>query len=59
VADGADATDARGNARHFVEGTALGELLEAADLRDLEPGVGDFTGVVELNRDLGVAFNAA
>ena len=39
MADGADAADARGNARHFVEGTALGELLEAADLRDLELGV--------------------
>ncbi len=59
MADGADAADARGNARHLVIGTALGELLEAAHLGDLELGVGHVAGVVELNGDLGVALDAA
>ncbi len=59
MADGADAADARGNSRHLVERTALGELLEAADLRHLELRVGHLAGVVELNGDLGVAFDAA
>ena len=59
VADGADAADARGNARHLVERAAFGELLEAADLGHLKLGIRDLAGVVELNRDLGMAFDAA
>ena len=59
MADGTDAADARGNARHFVEWPAFGELLEAADLRDLKIRIGHFAIVVQLDGDLGVAFNAA
>src|SRR5271165_3185304 len=59
VADGADAADARGNARHFVEWAALGELLKSADLRHLEPRVSDIARVVQLNGDFGVPFDAA
>jgi hypothetical protein len=57
VADGADAADARHERRHLVERAPLAELLEAAELRDVEPGVGDVTGVVELQRDLRVPFD--
>ena len=59
MADGADAADARGDSRHLVKRAAFGELLKAADLRHLEPRVGDIAGVVQLNGDLGVAFDAA
>ncbi len=59
MADGADAADARGNARHLVVGAAFGELLEAADLGHLKLGVGNMPGVVELNRDLAVALHAS
>src|ERR1039457_6721728 len=59
MTDGADAADARSDARHFVKRAALSELLETADLRHLEPRVGDIAGVIQLDGDLGVAFNAA
>src|ERR1017187_7360778 len=59
MTDGTDAADARGDPRHLVKRAALGELLETADLRHLEPRVGDVAGVVQLDGDLGVAFNAA
>jgi hypothetical protein len=58
VADGADAADAGGDAGHLVEGPALAELLEAAELGDVEAGVGHRAGVVEVDGDLGVAFDA-
>ena len=41
-----------------VKGTAFAQLLEAAKFGDVEARRLDFTGVVELNRDLGVAFDA-
>src|SRR5580704_3284567 len=59
MADGADAADARSNARHLVIRAAFGELLEAAHLSHLELGVGYFAIVIELNGDLAVALNAA
>ena len=40
VADRADAADAGGDDRHLAEGAALAELLEAAELGDVEAGVG-------------------
>ena len=52
VADRADAADARGDRRHLVERPALAELLEAAQLRDVERRVGDLAVVVEMDRDL-------
>ena len=40
VADRADAADALGDAGHFAVGPALAEFLEAAELDDVELGVG-------------------
>ena len=58
MADRADAADARGDRRHLVKRPAFGELLEAAHLGDVELRVGDLARVVEIDRDLGVAFDA-
>jgi len=58
MADRANAADARRDRRHFVKGPALGEFLEAANLRDVERRLGDLAFVVKMNRDLGVAFDA-
>ena len=55
VADRADAADARGDGRHLVVRAALGELLEAAHLRDVELRAGDLAVVVQMDGDLGVA----
>jgi hypothetical protein len=59
VADGTDAADARGDTRHLVKRAAFGELLEAADLRHLKLGISNLAGIVELNGDLAMAFDAA
>jgi hypothetical protein len=44
---GADAADARGDLRHVLGAPPLGELLEAAQLRDLEVGPVDTTVGIE------------
>ena len=54
MADRADAADPRRDPGHFPERTPLAELLETAELRHVEPRVGDVALVVKLNRDLGV-----
>jgi hypothetical protein len=58
VADRTNATDARHEGRHFIKRTALAELLEAAKLSDVEAGFLDPTVFVEMERDLGMAFDA-
>jgi hypothetical protein len=58
MADGADTANALHEIRHFVEGAALAEFLEAAELGDMELGAGDFTVIVGVQRDFGVAFDA-
>ena len=58
VADRADAADARGDAGHFRVGPAFAELLEAAELDDVELGVGHVAVVVHEDADLGVALDA-
>ena len=55
---GADAADARRDARHLLHGPALGELLKAAQLGDEQVGVGDVAFLVEKDVDLAVAFQA-
>ena len=55
---GTDAADARRNGRHLVERPAFGELLEAAHLGDVEVRARDLAVVVQMDRDLGVAFDA-
>ncbi len=58
MGDGADAADAGHEAGHLVKGTALGELLKATHLSDMEVRVFNFALAVELNGDLAVAFKA-
>ena len=52
----ADAADARRDLRHVLGRAALGELLEAAQLGNLEVGPIDVALVVEDDVDLAVAF---
>ncbi len=57
----ADRTDAAGSGReagHFEDGPSSAELLESPELGDVEPSVGHLAGLVEVDRDLGVAFDA-
>ena len=58
VADRADAADARHQRRHLVKRAALAQLLEAAELGDVKAGFLDPAIVVQVKRDLGVAFDA-
>jgi hypothetical protein len=58
VAHRADAADPGGDARHLADGPPLAELLEAAELDDVEPGVGNLPLVVQEEGDLGVALDA-
>ena len=54
----ADAADARHQRRHFVERPSFAELFEAAELGHVEVRILHLALVVELNRDLGVPFDA-
>ena len=54
----ADAADAVGEGRHVLHGTADAERLEASQLRDLEVGVLDVTGLIEDDLDLAVTLQA-
>ena len=58
MADRADAADPGRDSGHFPERTPLAELFEPAELGHVEAGVGDLAGVIELDRDLGVTFDA-
>ena len=58
MAHRADAADARRDGGHLVERPAFGELLEAAHLGDMEMRVGDAALVIQVDVDLGVAFDA-
>ena len=58
VAHRADSADPRHQRRHLAQRPALADALEAAELRDVEVGVGDRAGLVELDGDLGVALDA-
>jgi hypothetical protein len=58
VADRADAADARRDSRHLAIGPSLAELLEPAELHDVELGVGDLAGVVQVDAYLRVPLDA-
>ena len=58
MADRADAADARHQRWHLGERAALAELLKAAKLGDMKAGILDAPVLVEMQGDLGVAFDA-
>ncbi len=55
---GANAADTGGDARQFLNRTALAEFLEAAQFRYLKVAVGQFTIVVDEQVNLAVPFQA-
>ncbi len=57
VADRADAAEPLDEDRGLPVGAALDEALEAAELDDVEAGLGHLAGVVEADGDLAVAFD--
>jgi hypothetical protein len=57
VAHRADPADAGHEGRHLVDGTALGDPLEAPELGHVEVRVDDLAAVVELDGDPRVAFD--
>ena len=58
VADGADAAHAGGDVDGFFDGAVGHEAFEAAEVHDVEVGVGDVAFGVELDGDGAVAFDA-
>ncbi len=58
VRDGADTADARRDAGHLVEWTALGESLESTHLGYMKVRVFNFALRVQLDRDLAMSFEA-
>src|SRR5579883_1536599 len=59
VRDGTDAADTRHQGRHFIERTTLAELLETAELGNMKMRVLHHAMIVELDRDLGMSFDAS
>ena len=57
VADRADAAEPLDEDRGLPVGPALDEALEAAELDDVETGLGHLAGVVQPDGDLAVAFD--
>ena len=58
MADRTDAAQPLHHHRHFPVGSALDELLEAAELDDVQPDLVHMVVLVEQQRDLAVAFDA-
>ncbi len=58
VADRADAAEALHEHGRLPVGAALDEALEAAELDDVQPGLGHRVAVVQVDGDLAVALNA-
>ena len=58
VTDKADSADPLHQHRRLPEWVALNELLEAAELDDMQPGVDDIAVVVEVHGHLPVALDA-
>ena len=57
VTDEADSADPLHQHRRLPEWVALNELLEAAELDDMQPGVDDVVVVVEVHGDLAVSLD--
>ena len=58
MADRANAANARHQRRHLVKWPAFAQLLEAAELGDVKAGVLNPSVFVQVERDLGMAFDA-
>jgi hypothetical protein len=58
VAHGTDAAEPLDEHRSLPVGTSLDKPLEAAELHDVEPRLGDLSPVVKVDGDLSVAFDA-
>ena len=58
MADRADAADARHQRGHFIKGPSFAEFLKSPKLRDMKMRVRNFALIVDLQRDLAVAFDA-
>src|ERR1035441_215494 len=59
MAHRADAADARRDGGHLIKRAAFGKLLEAAHLGHVKMGVGDVPGIVQIDIDFGVPFDAS
>ena len=57
VADGAYSAQALNQHWGFPIGAALNELFKAAKLGYVEPGVGNFAGIIQVQGDFGVSFD--
>src|SRR6185312_9996878 len=57
VTDKADSADPLHQHRRLPEWVALNELLEAAELDNMQPGINDVVVVVEVHGDLAVALD--
>ena len=58
MADRTNAADARHQGWHLIKRTAFAQLLEAAKLCDVKPGILNAAVFVEVKRDLGMPFDA-
>ena len=58
MADGANPADTRHQRGHFMERAAFAKFFEAAYLRHVKMRILDLSGIVQLDRNLGVTFYA-
>jgi hypothetical protein len=58
MADRANAAEPLDEHGDFPEWPALDEPLEAAELHDVQPGLGDLVVLIEKNRDLAVTLDS-
>jgi hypothetical protein len=58
MADRTDAADARHQRRHLVKRAPFAQFLEAAKLRHVKAGFLDPAVLIQLERNLGMAFDA-
>ena len=56
MADWTDATDARGDSGHFGKAATFAKLLKATKFGDVETGILHLACLIEVDRNLGVAF---
>ena len=58
MADGTDSADPSGQTGHLPNRAALAKLLKSAKFRHVEAGPLNLTLIVQIDRDLGVSFDA-